>query len=137
MAGKVNFDVAAKKFYEILFKRMPDLEKFFGNKTAQHLMFISALRSIDDLKNDDRLLGDYLEMLGRQHRHIGLSDAHWEIGKDAFKQAVRAGGEGLNEGEVQFYMGSFSKIVKAIKLDPEQEMSYSPDMAMYDVRDGV
>ena len=52
MAGKVNFDIAAKKFYEILFKRMPDLEKFFGNKTAQHLMFISALRSIDDLKND-------------------------------------------------------------------------------------
>jgi hemoglobin-like flavoprotein len=114
---RLDFTLATDKFYEVLFERMPSLETLFGDKKKQECMFIVVLQTISDNANGDIMVSDYLKVLGEKHKAFGLRPVHMEMGRQAFEQAIVAGGINLNSADGQFYMESYDTLIKWMRFD--------------------
>ena len=88
----IDLDLATETFYKVLFEKCPDIEKFFSDSHHQHEMFTGALSRIGDEKLDAEKLKDELKILGKIHRATGISKDHLIVGREAFEQALAAGG---------------------------------------------
>ena len=119
--NSLTYWLAAEKFYEVLFEKLPDIETKFGDKPNQKTMFIVALRSIGDCARGDGQLADYMKMLGAKHRGYGLTEQHMEIGRQAFEQAIEVGGGNLNSQRKQRYLDAFTEL--------ERMMGFEMDVA--------
>ncbi|PHS78357.1 MAG: hypothetical protein COB59_07540 [Rhodospirillaceae bacterium] len=111
-ANTLNFQSASDKFYNVLQNDLPEFTQLFTNPEKQHMMFYAALRSIDGLKDNKTKLAVYLRSIGVKHKMLGLTHYHMEIGRNAFEQAIFAGGKDLTHDQRQFYIDSFSQIEK-------------------------
>jgi len=111
---ELDFAMATSKFYEVLFEKMPELEGLFGDELKQANMFIVALQSIADKAQGDRNLADYMKMLGEKHRKVGLNRFQMELGREAFEQAVEAGGKNLDREQKQRYLDAFTELERAM-----------------------
>jgi hypothetical protein len=112
-SSELDFRIAAERFFQVLFKEIPEIKDRFRDKRKQKRMFASALQCIHNKRGDKSLLSNYLMKLGEKHRMAGVSRIHMRIGRKAFEQAVEAGGENLNfsSDDMQFYLKSYDALV--------------------------
>lgn len=118
MSTDLDFEAVADAFYAALFREAPDVERLFRDETNKTVMFVNALESISDMERGDPHLADFMAMLGRRHRDIGITQQHVKAGWNAFNEAIEAGGGALALPRRRFYRDAFRKLVAAMEYDP-------------------
>lgn len=79
-------------FYQVLFENAPELKSLFHHHEAQNFMFVTALRNIFEGVPVGSNMDQYLMVLGKHHRGLGITKDHMAIGRRAFEAALSAGG---------------------------------------------
>jgi hemoglobin-like flavoprotein len=118
MSSDLDFEAVAHAFYTALFREAPDVERLFRDETNKTVMFVNALESISDMERGDPHLGDFMAMLGRRHRDIGITQQHVKAGWNAFNEALEESGGNMTLPRRQFYRETFKKLVAAMQYDP-------------------
>ena len=106
----LDFGIAADTFYECLEDEFPGVISMFSDMHSQRVMFVSALKSIDQLYDNDRQLLEYIELLGEKHKKAGVLKIHMDGGERAFSKAIDAAGPTIDEQRKLRLKDAFTKL---------------------------
>lgn len=110
----IDFARATAKFYERLFARFPGIKAQLADKGKRERMFVAILMSVDDAVHGRVPETAYLQSLHERHRMIGVGRVHITAAREAFAQAIEAGGRQLSEERRQLYLDAFTEIERAM-----------------------
>ena len=117
----LDYWAATDKFYEVLFEKAPGVEALFGDITNQRGMFVFALKTIGGETPESERTDEYIKMLGNAHKRQGLTSEHMEIGREAFRASIEAGGRDLSDEGKRQYLDAFTELELAMGFDVKQE----------------
>lgn len=115
MSSDVDLKAASEAFYKVLFEKAPELESKFQNLNFQRQMFEGALKyiAIGTQQGDD--VETHLRAIGMRHRGQNITKEHMAIGREAFREALAAGG--VNDPQaVQKYMDGYDAVQSKMKI---------------------